>query len=229
MIDYDKLKLAHELAEKLSIYLEIQTRTLANHRLPADFCCKVVVDGDELEFYCFDDLITKLKELTQDKPKPKYGIGQEVWHLGDEFVPESGKVIDIDLSSDEMYLVEENNGDGVGWWVEERLYPSLENLLGAMVDYWGNLYCHHVGQTYDGINFMQPLFEGEAEGFLCRKNKEESTKNEDMSMTSSCCSVHTGTAEECHSEANPENTDINKEVQEGFLNGLRFLCGTATI
>src|SRR5277367_5107582 len=82
MIDYDKLKLAHELADKLeSIDWEIYFRKGKGQdyyfRLSCSF--KRNHDFDE-EYSTIDELISKLQELTQ-VIKTKYRVGQFIWVL----------------------------------------------------------------------------------------------------------------------------------------------------
>lgn len=159
MIDYNKLKLAQEL----------------NSKLPSGYCITHHWDmnacGDYFrlydrngvkDFHDLDDLIAKLRELTQTKPK--YEVGQIVAYIDEDNAPAEFIIEGICDFFSHAYSYWESKEDDI-WHLESELYPSKEVLLGAMVDYWGNLYCQHVGETYDGINFMQPSFEGAIKGF----------------------------------------------------------------
>lgn len=59
MIDYEKLKLAHDLAEENNIAIQYN---LPNERLVTDN---------------IDDLLSLIQQLTE--PKPKYKVGDKVW------------------------------------------------------------------------------------------------------------------------------------------------------
>ncbi len=133
MIDYDKLKLAHELS------------------LKADRATKHIVDistfrGDRVDkFYLtylqedtecddLDDLISKLHELIKPKPISKYRIGQEVWRIEDD-EPYSFIIKAIDYENDEMYL----EGEEHGWWLEEQIHPSRAELIDEQIEQWTDL------------------------------------------------------------------------------------------
>ncbi len=80
MIDYDKLKLAHELAEKLpydwyAIDAAQGTGACTNYYSLTFEDNEGMSHEYEFKHDDIDDLIAKLQELTQ----PKYTKGQEVW------------------------------------------------------------------------------------------------------------------------------------------------------
>ncbi len=134
MIDYDKLKLAHELSEKLStidqypIYISVRVfHEFSMYRLQS----RDIQGNDESHFEDIDDLINKLRELTQ--PKSKYKIGDAVWLLNDFGFPEQDYISEIDECSDEKYFV---NGQ---WFEEVSLYPTKQALIEAQIEYWKNL------------------------------------------------------------------------------------------
>ncbi len=138
MIDYKKLKLAHVLAEKLSIIdkypVYISTRLFhefSMYRLQS----RDTEGNDESHFEGIDGLITKLKELTQ--PKSKYQIGQKVWGLAyNQTMPCEVTITEIDHNSDEKYTCTEYDM----WWCEQDLYVSKTQLIEAQLKYWSNLY-----------------------------------------------------------------------------------------
>ena len=96
MFNYDKLKIAHELTEKIDGFCEF---TLYANALSANlFKINYKKEGWCWEHHeCYlniDDLISKLTELT--RTGPKYEVGQEVWfndfdkpctHIVKEIVP----------------------------------------------------------------------------------------------------------------------------------------------
>lgn len=115
-----------------------------------------------------------------ESAKNKYKIGQEVWMLSDEYEPVSFIIDDIDDGSEEKYLGE--YGDNVGWWVEEKLYPSKAQLIEAQIEYWTNLKISEISESKtcpkcgmqrmkDGVCWspkcsLPPVpFEGEIKGF----------------------------------------------------------------
>ncbi len=134
MIDYDKLKQAHDLASeryqqskwcRISIDY-VGTRNIIEYRLMTS------INGDE--DWCFtnlDNLIAKLQQLTQ--PKAKYKVGDKVW-----LISYCGSVIceweieDIDIWSEEKYLF------GDSWYTESELYPTKSALIEAQIEYWVN-------------------------------------------------------------------------------------------
>ena len=188
MIDYEKLKLAHELTRKLpydSYHFDC-------------WCCTGIESGffyvltfednknltHEFESENIDDLIAKLQEITQ--PKYKYKAGQKVWRI-DGHEPIQLTICDIDHYEPVEYLDE--NG---AWWCEEQLYPSREALIEDQLEYWYSLkikaisssktcpkcgmqrvsdgMCWHMGCDYK----ESPKFEGEIKGFNTLKCAHES-------------------------------------------------------
>lgn len=129
MIDYDKLKIAHELADKLSKitngHVQVSCK-LFIHREGSNFChYELSIDNDyglgNGVMTNMDDLITKLRELTQSEPK--YKKGQTVWTLTNHEAPDD--IIEITLNQD-------INDD-------EGLYPSKAALIEAQIEYWSNM------------------------------------------------------------------------------------------
>lgn len=116
MIDYDKLKLAHELNKKNTRY------TIRINLYPhTDLCFYALYDlnqAEQIDCKNIDDLINKLKELTQPKPKSF-----------------SGWVIDGYGNIEEWHgFTEENLKDCV-----LAVYPSREALIDAQIAYWIDL------------------------------------------------------------------------------------------
>ncbi len=172
MIDYDKLKIAHELADKYeqsvsgSVCVTVQYRNIENNpiyelrhfELQPEF---KIIDHITHSFWCIDDLITKLEDLT--KPKPKYEVGQAVYWLADKNIY-SYDVKKIHFEGQDILY----SGDYEELY-EPSLYPSRESLIDAQIEYWINLKREY-----------EPLFIGIWKSL---KNNESSTSPDDMSMT----------------------------------------------
>ena len=76
MIDYDKLKLAHELANKYAKSKEWDINLLVCFDSFKDIVGFILTDGyGNHRFHCIDTLIEKLKELTPHL-QPKYKDGE---------------------------------------------------------------------------------------------------------------------------------------------------------
>lgn len=166
MIDYEKLKQAIEIADKYlknendtgSLYL---TLNRASDKFPITFAFL------GLKYLTIDDLITKLKELTQ--PEPKYKFGDTVWSLkkrGEQGLM-SGFIDDSDGDKDKYYVL--YDGEGAYWQTEDDLYPSRNLLIDAQIDYWYNLKMEAVK---DSLSKCVPTFEGEIKGFSSLADKE---------------------------------------------------------
>lgn len=164
MIDYEKLRWAHELANKLNERISINVCYLVADNKPT-----FVLDHSDFKnnitSYNIDDLIAKLRELTQ--PKPKYiegwvidGFGKmDYWtHMNEEDIKEKDIIV----------------------------YPSKEALIDAQIEYWNKENCaagRHMDCEGDyecvwcGIEIeddaMIPPFEGDVLGFnsctTCKK------------------------------------------------------------
>lgn len=129
MIDYDKLKLAHELALQTSYVIEV---TLGVDEDMMDVYIRNVDDESEnynqhLYAHTMDDLIAKLHELAQ--PKAKYEEGAEVWFvvLGINWTPIQAHT---ETYRDGKYYVAPN------WYREEELYPTKSALIESQIEYW---------------------------------------------------------------------------------------------
>jgi hypothetical protein len=175
MIDYEKLKIAHELCQKTEKYwfradLGIDYKDLK-------FELYKTVDNWEEEFegeFSIDELISKLQELT--KPEPKFKVEQEVWFLTEEINDfDNGYISVIDHDSDEKYFVN-------GWWMkEEQIYPSKESLIQAQIEYWTCLKNNEKSTCLDNVS-MSPPFEGEIKGFSDEYIKKAVKSYEKASM-----------------------------------------------
>jgi hypothetical protein len=136
MIDYDKLKIAHELAEKYAnTYNEFCSVSVDFYCLndPINYalrCLNFIVFSAEN----IDDLITRLKEMNEShKPKPKYEVGQKVWYFYED-----------EIRHDIVELIEYHEDCFIytlvfGFFYEEFLFPSRETLIEYQIEYWNNL------------------------------------------------------------------------------------------
>lgn len=144
MIDYEKLKLAHELATKIKNF-HVVVRT--NFIFPGDkdrstFACyflDIVRQPpehpaiEEGKFSDLDDLIAKLRELTQSDPK--YKVGDEVWaEVNKKYLSMQIEEVKIRVNSQSQWY-----RTNIGFCAEEHLYPSKQTLIEAQIKYWQNL------------------------------------------------------------------------------------------
>ncbi len=153
MIDYEKLKLAHELALQINnpwIWINTSYSCNANH-----IQAKLILglNSSEQDIFCFDeidDLITKLKELTQ--PELKYKEGQEVYFISCNGGIGYEEIDDIDKSANEQYFINEER-----WFREDELYATKYELIEAQCKYWGELLCKENNGKFDGIKCLRDI------------------------------------------------------------------------
>ena len=149
MIDYEKLKIAHDMAFKITKnsepnYMQVRYRFVFDSdefRFYAELGLNY--GRENLEFRSIDDLISKLKELT--KRLPKYEIGQEVYYLYQlkrTFLP---------LEISEINPIREDGRvtyrTGNGMVFEEDIYPSEDALIDAQIDYWKKLKMQSISES----------------------------------------------------------------------------------
>lgn len=132
MIDYDKLKLAHELCRKLD-----------GHWFRIDFCINIK-EHDRINIFLYqcdanspiifiniDELINKLQELTHSKNR--FAIGQEVWFIDSYDKISCLKIRAIEGKNPNIRYVVDNNG----WSVHETYcYDSKQSLVEDQIKYW---------------------------------------------------------------------------------------------
>lgn len=154
MIDYKKLKLAHELVSKLpfdDFDLELQVGTYNNIVLH-------YTDNEsmfhEYEYDCIDDVIATLQELTQ--PKPKYEVGTTWWYLDEANF--------VRFAKPRSLLITEENKN---WYrADEEWYPTKSQLIEAQIEYWQSLIEIKPGQKGEtGPISYYPAFEGPIKSF----------------------------------------------------------------
>lgn len=195
MIDYIKLKEAHELMLILSNNNGCSLRLTFCDGKFWKYFLQINDKKDIFEFNCIDDLITKLKELTQTKPK--YALGDIVW-LYDYSINEiqSFKIDAITLKTFKYSGNCIEDGFAYEEIAEKDIYPSRDALIDAQIEYWKGLkqdkvvpveesqeskICPECGSYLDaygvcwqtGCSYIKPLkpedmhpkFEGEVKGF----------------------------------------------------------------
>ena len=140
MIDYEKLKMAHEICSKLN-----------DHYFSIDFCVNTkspkydisityAKDGISVDVSDIEELITKLQELA--KPEQKYKVGDEVIFLHHEGI-EKGTVDDVNVYNNcyIYHVVADKEGFQMG---EARLFPTRQALIEHQIQYWDSLQeCQH--------------------------------------------------------------------------------------
>ena len=142
MIDYEKLRTAHELADKLA----------KEQRRAITVSIMFMVYGEQPEYYLYrfgydnpifkgniDKLIDELKELT--RPEPKYKVGDMVWvHTGNDTESMIIGGIDANHSCGIWYHDHSDIPDFQRCgYLEEQLYSSREALIDAQIQHWQSL------------------------------------------------------------------------------------------
>ncbi|HCJ1045987.1 TPA: hypothetical protein NQN30_000376 [Legionella pneumophila] len=160
MIDYEKLKLAFEIAERINCFLSAEIKIGYDGDRYCHFIATLIEENNNSYFFeSIDDLITKLKELTC--PKPKYEVGDKVYVVG------------ITGGLHRTAIKEINHGTYVLagrpniQFVEDSLYPTKEALIDAQIEYW-----HSLKEPVNPED-MQPKFEGEKISFRCFDDEME--------------------------------------------------------
>jgi hypothetical protein len=154
MIDYNKLKKAHELAHQarpkngcisIEMIYPVGSDALAK---PYYSINTENSDGmtDEFCFYNVEELIIKLQELANTEiAQPKYKVGDTIWYIGenkDEI--SSGLISEIIYFNDNLAQFRIN--DEVWFTFEDELYPTKTALIEAQIQHWQSLLglqCEH--------------------------------------------------------------------------------------
>ena len=131
MIDYEKLKLAHDLAKEKGIYLQTNVATYSDgyQEIPSDGKIKGKY------FSTLDELIAILKDTKQ--PEPKYKINDQVWFINDEYKCQPLQItkIEYDQNMEKITYCDMDNC----WWTDEQIYPTKLKLIEAQIEYWEKL------------------------------------------------------------------------------------------
>ena len=154
MIDYEKLKIANELAKKI----KYETRFHIGDNVNASsdfgrffFSTSIYFDNDVEVYSNLDELIARLQELTQSKPK--YEVNQLVWYLD---LPVNkihcGTIAKV---RDGEYVIDGSMNGTKDDYTESELYPTKQSLIEAQCRYWGEMLCKENGGTFDGVKCLR--------------------------------------------------------------------------
>jgi|GEM_PF-2141414 hypothetical protein len=142
MIDYDKLKQAHNLCRPTSLFFD------TTFGLDNDLWFVIRdLDNDDWreEIIGVNDLLQKLQELTE--PKPKFKVGQWVYILLNCFDIGYGK---IDRHDDDYQIKIENGCFKV--FEECFIFATKEALIQFQIDYWTCLKNQELSTKSNTIN-----------------------------------------------------------------------------
>jgi hypothetical protein len=152
MINYDKLKTAHELAFKLCQQTGMRVDVSIACVGDSEYIDYILIDYESEDEDLFSTVDGLIQELTKRiKPEPKHKVGDEVWYLD---VP----INEIYLSQvlkvrDREYVVDGDTNGTKSDFIESELYPTKEALIAAQIAHWQSLSepeeCQHEpnGQT----------------------------------------------------------------------------------
>ena len=159
MIDYEKLKVAMELATKINCYLSIELV----HAHDSCGTSRMIICFRESgclnqSFDSIEDLIAKLQELT--KPEPKYKLSDEVFILHHDMV-QSLRIHKnpVHYPAGYYYLTE------LGEIYEAVLFPTRQALIEHQIEYWRNQLedelDQHVSPYCEPTTKLEPVPENE--------------------------------------------------------------------
>src|ERR1700728_2025863 len=139
MIDYNKLKQAHKLGAILSssidypVFIAVQQE----ERFEGEICVLYTfrAAGDASIYRNIDDLIAKLQELTQ--PKPKYEVGQEVHWINISHQIKSDIIWQI--SEDARGIIYHFDKPNYSAVYAAEVYPTKQALIESQIRYWAKL------------------------------------------------------------------------------------------
>ncbi len=131
MIDYEKLKQAHELASKCKSHYLLQ---IISHKGAEFTLVDWKPDIPDMNFFDEDSLIEKLTELTQ--PKSKYEVGQTIWFMDcekniREFIINTVEILGYE---GDLYRYRDHSGNYV--YERDGLYSSRDALIESQIQYW---------------------------------------------------------------------------------------------
>lgn len=141
MIDYEKIKLCHEMCIKSKRYHAVLIIGV-DWTYEIYECSELI--GIELTI---DNLIAKLRELTQpEEPKAKYKVGDQVWTYTHGII-KSWLIEDIkwDVNFND-YRVNLSEPMGKASLKQSQLYPTRLALIEKKIDYWRDLLSENLEQ-----------------------------------------------------------------------------------
>jgi hypothetical protein len=146
MIDYEKLKIAHELGQSLSNKTGMRvdiSLVFMDKDSPGYLFVDYTNDREQLfELNGIDLLINDLQILTEPKPKPKYKYksGQSVWYIDcTKYVgPICEGMVEYNDTRDALYGERKNYVCVTGdlHIPEDCVYPTKQALIKAQITYW---------------------------------------------------------------------------------------------
>ena len=149
MIDYEKLKMAHELVADTEEYYFEAVFGINGSSSYTIFD----TNHDRAGFFDNEDgLLEMLQELTQ--PEPKYKIGDTVWLIDCDCICTA----EIESHGNEEYNIkkcETIDGSRVTvkeWASEDDLHPTKAALIESQIEYWTNLQIDKMGCHENGFS-----------------------------------------------------------------------------
>jgi hypothetical protein len=141
MIDYEKLKICYELADKLSkpaiLTISVTHGDIGRVYgvLQYDYSLFDAKYMGEFKFTCIESLTEKLQSLV--RPEPKYKCHDTVWFM-DKGQIQKGIIDDINVFNNcHIYHV---SSDGEGFMMGElKLFLTRQDLILALIEYWKSL------------------------------------------------------------------------------------------
>jgi hypothetical protein len=162
MIDYEKLKVAHELINKIDEIYEVSVQHHFSHTRGDKFILWTKNGVAQFGIEEMDDLIAELKELTKpEEPKSRFHVGQEIW-----FINSYDKICSFCIdkickeTGEETYYYNKYN-QAVG--ERDGLYSTKQELIEAQIQYWCEIKRKHIFEEPNNITFN--ISERYTEGF----------------------------------------------------------------
>lgn len=131
MIDYEKLKQAHELSLSSEEYWISAHFGIDEH---GDYEIYDTNNNAISSFHNEEELLTKLIELTQ--PQLKYKVGQTVAYIDEENFPKEFIIEDVCEFCIPSYWESKENDI---WHLEEELYQTKQSLIEAQIEHWQSM------------------------------------------------------------------------------------------
>lgn len=135
MIDYEKLKMAHELLQKV----RVKECSIALHVGHYNNIVLTYIDENELrheyEFSNLDDLTTKLYGFFPKRPK--YDLGQLVYYVQGTLIVHAN-IIQLPKSECDVYIINSYLCEDLPI-KEKMIFPSKRLLIQDQITYWKTL------------------------------------------------------------------------------------------
>ena len=164
MIDYDKLKKAHELIlkadEKYGLAFYIGGSFLTYHRLYA------IGDDYYEDFGSIDELIEKLESLV--KPESKYKVGDKVFTLNKANEPIEFRIIEFYVTGicPEYFVYRAPDGER---YSEQEVFLTREDLIESQINHWTSLKKQQISTCSDDVSMKCQHEHSFLSGFRCIK------------------------------------------------------------